>query len=154
MRYIAKLLLLFTIIITAENSSAQTENTYDSVLAKKLQADDYGMKSYVLVILKKGSVALTDSAQRNTIFRGHMANINKLANEHKLVVAGPTGENEKNYEGIFIFNTADINEAKSWLGTDPAINSKALEGELYSFYCSAALMEVSALHSKIAKIRF
>src|SRR6185312_11370004 len=98
-------------------TNAQT-NEYDSVLAKKLNADDYGMKSYVLVLLKKGSVELTDKKVRDSVFRGHMANIMRLASEKKLELAGPTGENDKNYEGIFVYNTADITEARQWLNSD------------------------------------
>ena len=135
-----------------QNVNAQT--TYDSVLAKKLQADDYGMKSYVLVILKKGTANITDKNQRDSIFRGHMANIQRLASEDKLVVAGPIGDNDKNYEGVFVFNTASADEAKQWLDTDPAIQSKDLDAELYSWYCTAALQEIPELHKQVQKKNF
>ena len=130
---------------------AQTKNEYDSSLAKKLNADDYGMKSYVLVILKKGSVTITDKKVRDSIFHGHMANITRLASENKLILAGPIGDNDKNYEGIFVFNTADINEAREWLSTDPAIHSKDLDAEIYPWYCTAALQEIPALHKQVQK---
>jgi len=64
------------------------------------------------------------------------------------------GNNEKNYEGIFIFNTADVNEAKQWLNTDPAIQSKDLDAELYSWYCTAALQQIPDLHKTIQKKSF
>src|SRR4051794_21090413 len=111
----------FTIIIVVlclmlfKQTNAQQTNTYDSALAKKLNADDYGMKMYTLIILKKGSVNITDKKLRDSIFHGHMANIKRLAAENKLLLAGPTGENDKNYEGIFVFNTADTSEARQWL---------------------------------------
>ncbi len=45
------LLTSFIICILGTSANAQTPNpNYDSILAKKLNADDYGMKSYVLVI--------------------------------------------------------------------------------------------------------
>lgn len=133
---------------------AQTNSNYDSVLAKKLQADDYGMKSYILVMLKKGSAADTSKTTLATIFRGHMDNIKKLAAENKLVLAGPTGNNDKGYEGIFVFNTSNINEAKQWLSTDPAFQSKHLDAELYEWYGPAALQEIISLNQKITKKSF
>jgi uncharacterized protein YciI len=137
--------LLVSITVHAQN------NKYDSVLAKKLNADDYGMKSYVFVLLKKGSSTITDKKQLDSIFRGHMANIQRLASEGKLVVAGPMGDNDKNYEGVFVFNTGSIDEAKQWLSTDPAIQSKHLDAELYSWYCTAALQEIPVLHQQVQK---
>ena len=152
MKYIAAIFITSCLFIT-QYATAQNNN-YDSVLAKKLQADDYGMRNYVLVILKKGTVNITDTTQRNNIFRGHMANIGKLAAENKLSVAGPMGENDKHYEGIFVFNTNSIDEAKTWLATDPAFQAKVLDAELYQLYCSAALQQIPALHEKVQKRSF
>ena len=45
---------------------------FDKRLAKKLGADEYGMKSYVLVILKTGETTISDKQQRDSIFAGHM----------------------------------------------------------------------------------
>ena len=154
MKAIASVLLLTTLIVFTQNLSAQTTNNYDSVLAKKLQADDYGMKNYILVILKKGTANITDKKILDSIFHGHMANIQRLADENKLVLAGPMDDNDKNYEGIFIFNTADIDEAKQWLSTDPAIQSNDLDAELYVWYCTAALQEIPLLHKQIQKKNF
>ena len=145
---IAAYLLLF------QQAHAQQTNTYDSVLAKKLNADDYGMKTYTLVILKKGTANITDKIILDSIFRGHMNNIKRLASENKLLIAGPLTENDKNYEGIFVFNTADINEARQWLNTDPAIQSKDLDAEIYGWYSTAALQKVLEIHSTLQKQSF
>ena len=148
-----KILILFLITLFAFNSkmNAQTNAAYDSVLAKKLKADDYGMKTYVFVMLKKGSANITDKKILDSIFRGHMANIQRLASENKLVLAGPMGDNDKNYEGIFVFNTSSVDEAKQWLSTDPAIQSKDLDADLYAWYCTAALQQIPELHKQIQK---
>lgn len=142
--------LLLLLIVLNLNTKAQ----YDSALAKKLNADEYGMKSYVLVMLKTGLTEITDKKIRDSIFGGHMANIQKLASENKLVVAGPMGKNDKNYEGVFVFNTSSIEEAKQWLSTDPAFQAKYLDAELYSWYCTAALQEIPALHKQVQKTSF
>ena len=152
MKHVVTVFIIGCLFI-AQEATAQNSN-YDSVLAKKLQADDYGMKNYVLVILKKGTADITDTTQRNNIFRGHMANIGRLAAENKLAVAGPMGDNDKNYEGIFVFNTSSIDEAKTWLATDPAFQAKVLDAELYQWYCTAALQEIPSLHEKVQKKSF
>lgn len=149
MKYAAFIFLLIA-FVPGKNIIAQN-NQYDSVLAKQLQADDYGMKNYVLVILKKGTANITDKKILDSLFAGHMANIKRLAAENKLVVAGPMGENNKDYEGIFVFNTASIDEARQWLNTDPAFQAKDIDAELYAWYCSAALQQVSSIHEKIQK---
>lgn len=147
-----KLLLLSIVFCAGFTAKAQTENpNYDKALAEKLGADDYGMKNYVMVILKTGSVKIEDKAKLNDLFKGHMENINKLADEGKLVVAGPFGANDKNYRGIFIFNVKTVEEANSLLAGDPAVKEKLFDIEILPWYGSAALGEYMEVHKKIEK---
>ncbi len=133
--------------------SAIANPNYDVELAGKLGADDYGMKSYILVILKTGTNQTTDKAFISESFRGHMNNINRLVEQKKLIVAGPLGKNANNYRGIFILNNvADFDEANELLQTDPAINSGLLDVELYNWYGSAALPEYLPFSDKVWKI--
>jgi uncharacterized protein YciI len=132
---------------------AQTINPdYDSTLAQKLGADDYGMKSYVLAILKTGDNNTTDKSFIDSCFQGHMSNINRLVDEGKLIVAGPLGKNENSYRGIFIFNVRTIEEAEELVQTDPAINSGLLDVDLYKWYGSAALTVYLETSDKIWKL--
>lgn len=150
-----KTILLLTLLCQLSfNLSGQENPQYDSVLAKKLGADDYGMKMYMLVILKSGPNEISDAQKRDSLFAGHLQNIKRLADEGKLVIAGPMGTNDKNYRGIFILNAATKEEALALLQTDPTIKEKLLEAELYPWYGSAALPEYLNTHEKIQKIRF
>jgi uncharacterized protein YciI len=134
--------------------SAITNPDYDMALAKKLGADDYGMKSYMLVILKTGTNQTTDKAFISESFRGHMENINRLVEQKKLIVAGPLGKNANNYRGIFILNNvAGFDEANEILQTDPAIKSGLLDVELYNWYGSAALPEYLPFSEKVWKVK-
>jgi uncharacterized protein YciI len=135
--------------------NAQSINPkYDKALADSMGGDDYGMKSYVLAILKTGSNTSTNKAEIDSAFRGHMLNINRLVKEGKLVVAGPLQKNEKTYRGIFIFNVKTIEEAKALLATDPAIKANFLDSELYGWYGSAALPMYLNFHDKVEKKKF
>ncbi|HVZ97314.1 MAG TPA: YciI family protein [Chitinophagaceae bacterium] len=152
-----KKILLVTFCCFTLNSliCAQAANEkYDSVLAKKLGADDYGMKMYVFVILKSGSNTMADKAKEDSVFQGHLNNISRLAAAGKLVLAGPFGKNDDHYSGIFIFNVSDLKEVKELLATDPAIQAKLLEPFMYPWYGTAALQEIPGLHKKIQKTNF
>jgi len=146
--YTISLLLLTIGTIFGQNNNPN----YDGALATKLGADDYGMKKFVLVILKTGSNTDTDKAKKDSCFVGHMTNINKLVEDKKLIVAGPIGKNDKNYRGIFILDLPTLEEATTLLQTDPAIKAKYLEPELYIWYGSAALSEYLETSDKIWKI--
>lgn len=147
--------VLLSMLIYCATLSAQSGTlVYDSVLAKSLGADDYGMKNYVLVILTPGTNQIEKGAVRDSIFRGHRKNIGKLAETGKLIVAGPFGDNDKLYQGIFILNAKTVAEAKELLQTDPAINAKVLDAELYEWYGSAALGEYLKIQKSITKKNF
>jgi uncharacterized protein YciI len=120
-------------------SFCQENPNYNDSLASKLGADDYGMKSYVLVLLKTGSNTSTDKDLRNKSFMGHMENMNRMVAADQLIIAGPIGENKDSLRGIFILNTPVIEVAKEILKSDPAISDKYLEAVYYPWYGSAAL---------------
>ena len=142
------------LILYSINSLAQTLNqNFDSTLANSLGADDYGMKMYVLVVLKTGSNTSENSSTTDSLFAGHLSNINKLAEENKLVVAGPFGKNDNDFRGIFILNVNTLNEANKILETDPAIKAKLLKPDLYSWYGSAALSQYLKDADKVWKIK-
>jgi len=119
---------------------AQASNSvYNKSLADSLGADDYGMKMYVLVMLKTGPAKIADKAKTDSLFGGHLKNIKRLASIGKIVVAGPLQKNDEHYEGIFILNTKTKEEGKALLDTDPAVHAGLLEPVLYGWYGSAAL---------------
>lgn len=115
------------------------DSTYNKTLADSLGADDYGMRMYQLIILKTGTVTIENKEEVQKIFRGHMENISRLAEEGKLIVAGPLAANEQSYRGIFIFRLEDKSEIDDLLQSDPAISSGLLDADVYDWYGSAAL---------------
>jgi uncharacterized protein YciI len=137
----------------AKDSAAPNPN-YDRALAEKLGADDYGMKKYILVVLKTGTNQTTDKAFVSEAFKRHLENINRLVKEEKLIVAGPFGKNGNNYRGIFILNhIATPEEARELLQTDPAVKAGLLEADLYNWYGSAALPEYLEFSDKVWKLK-
>ncbi len=140
------------VLSACENISQNAEvNTYDEEKAERYGADDYGMKTYVMAFLKVGPKRPQDSATAARLQRGHLDNINRLAEAGMLVVAGPFMGRDS-LRGIYIFNTDNLQEAASLVETDPAIQSESLVMDLRLWYGSAALMEVNEIHESIAKI--
>ncbi|WP_245608394.1 YciI family protein [Shewanella waksmanii] len=123
---------------------------YDAQLAERLQGDDYGMKRYVMALLKKGPHRPQDKQHASTLQKQHMDNISRLAKEGKLVLAGPFLD-EGDLRGIYIFNVSTIEEAQALTATDPAIQAGSLVMELHPWYGSAALMDINRIHQSITK---
>ena len=135
-----RIFTIFSFLLLPFFCIAQNNNpNYDEELAKELNADDYGMKSYVFVVLKTGSAKIEDKAVRDSCFAGHFSNMQRLAEEKKLVVAGPLGKNDNNYRGLFIFDVATKEEAQELMKGDPTISMGIFEVEMYDWYGSAAL---------------
>jgi uncharacterized protein len=143
------LFLLSALLLTLASFS-QDKTGYDSVLAKKWGADQYGMKQYVMAFLKKGTKTV-DSSERSQLIQGHLKNIGRLAKEGKLLLAGPFLD-KGNLAGIFVFNVTTIEEARNLVATDPAVKAGLFDMELHPWYGSAALMEVGNLHRKAQRI--
>ncbi len=150
---IMKYLILF-LLFSGFTWSQEATTVYDEALAKSLNADEYGMKTYVFCLLKTGSNTTATKEERTKLFEGHMNNINRLAKEGKLVVAGPFMKNDKNYRGIFIFNVTTIEEANELVASDPAVKANIFEAEMTLWYSSAVLQQVDELHQKITKTKF
>ncbi len=142
--------LIIAIFLTMSFAFSQ-ESAYNENLAISLNADERGMKNYVFCILKTGTNTTATDKEKGEFFKGHMDNINRLAKEGKLAIAGPFGKNDKNYRGIFVFNVATIEEAKKLVESDPAVKANIFEYELTPWYASAALMKVTEIHNTISK---
>jgi uncharacterized protein YciI len=122
---------------------------YDAELAKRYGADERGMRRYVLVILKTGPTPVTDPDQRKAMFAGHFANIERLAREGKLVVAGPFGKNEDGWRGLYLFAVTDVEEARKLVATDPVVIHGEMVPEIYPWYGTAAMMAIPEVYPRL-----
>jgi uncharacterized protein YciI len=86
--------------------------------------------SYSFVFLnKKTNATPLPKEEADKIMEGHMANINRLAKEGKLIAAGPFDGGG----GIFILNTTSTDEATQWLSTDPGVQAKRWDIEILPY---------------------
>ena len=126
---------------------------YDEALAQSVGADEHGMRRYVLVILKTGPNRVPDGAERDEMFRGHFANMQRLSDEGKLALAGPL-DGVDGWRGLFVMAVPDIEEAKQLVATDPVIIKGEMVAEYHKYYGSAALMTVADTHKRVQKKAF
>ena len=153
--------LLFSLVLVSISCQQATEISteeatdtlhlgYDSLLAQKYGADDYGMKKYVMAFLKRGPNRDLDSVKTMELQMAHLQNIERLAEEGKLVLAGPFLGND-DLRGIYIFNVSSIEEAQALTESDPAIQAGSLIMELKEWYGSAAVMQINETHHLLQK---
>jgi uncharacterized protein YciI len=109
---------LVVLILISGQAFAQSKNKADN------------LKPYFLVILKKGPHRDQDSTLAAAIQKGHMDNINKLAASGKLNVAGPFLD-EGDMRGIFIFDSGNEQEVRSFVENDPAVKAGRLTYEIH-----------------------
>lgn len=130
----------------------QGNPTYDEALATKYGADDYGMRGYVLVILKTGPNKVPAGPERDEMFRGHFANMKRLSDEGKLVLAGPL-DGADGWRGLFVLAVREVDEARRLAATDPVLMKGEMVAEYHKYYGSAALVGIREVHERLAKKR-
>jgi uncharacterized protein YciI len=87
--------------------------------------------NYVFGVLVRGSKWTKEQTEETKkVQEGHMANINRLAETGKLVLAGPFVEGGDR-RGVFIFKVDSLSEAQALTDTDPAVIAGRLKIELH-----------------------
>jgi len=91
------------------------------------------MKTVYFAFLKKGPNRKEgdgETPEIQELQKAHIANINRLAELKKLVVAGPFGDDGP-LRGIFVFRVASLAEAQELCDSDPMIKIGRLAVELH-----------------------
>jgi uncharacterized protein YciI len=106
---------------------------------------------YVMVYLKTGPAHPPTEEQRE-IFKGHMANMHRLADEGKLLIAGPFDRpRDRTWRGIFVLDTPSVETAREWTGTDPGVKSGVFVTEMRALRASPALRRAVELEKQMPK---
>lgn len=132
-----RLTLALCIILFAacDNVSIDTSVTTATEEEKTIKDGDYEMKQYYFVMLTKGEKRTEnpDTTYINDLQRRHLANIDSLYNEGKILVAGPFGDDGE-WRGIFIFDCPTQEEVETLLDTDPMISAGWLGYEVHPWW--------------------
>lgn len=106
---------------------------------------------YVFVYLKSGPNSGQGYKEtRQKMFAGHMANIQRLAEERRLLIAGPyDSPSDKTLRGILVLDVATAKEAAALAATDPGVIAGEFVAETHEMKCSAALRRTCELEQQL-----
>lgn len=124
------LLAVVVIILTAFTRKTSTVQMLSPVTDT---TPVYEMKQYWLVLLYSGDVRSQDSITAAKIQKAHMSNIERLAAEGKIIMAGPMGDNGS-LRGIFIMDGKDSTEIANHIKVDSAIVTGRLRFEIHPWW--------------------
>jgi uncharacterized protein YciI len=122
-------------VVTGFLSICFFSQAQDSTKQKKERPEDK-IEQYFFVLLKTGTKQDFDSAQKAELFKGHMANINRLYYDGIIKVAGPFGKNDLEWRGIFVFDCKTKEEAEKIAQTDPAVAAGLFTADISAWYSS------------------
>lgn len=103
-------------------------------------------REYTLVYLKTGPAKDLSKDAQAAAFAGHFANMNRLAREGRLLMAGPFGKqrSDASLRGLFVLATDDVTTAQQWASTDPAVQAGVFTIECHALRTDAALPQFLA----------
>lgn len=93
----------------------------------------YTMKRYVFMLLNSGETKSQTEEETAKYQEMHLAHLSKMAEDGKLVVAGPF-EGGGNYRGLLIFDVETIDEAIKLESEDPMIKTDRLRMETFYWW--------------------
>lgn len=105
----------------------------------RLVPDQIQMTTYVVGFLKKGANWGTGTKEESErIQERHLANLRKMAEAGKLIIAGPFSDNT-GLRGMLIFKVSSIEEARGLAEQDPAVQAGRLALELHPWFAAQGL---------------
>lgn len=106
-----------------------------------------GMRDYVFVFIKTGPETELSAEARQEAFAGHFSNMKQMAEEGKLLIAGPLGapKSDPDHRGLFVLNTKDHDTGMEWASTDPTTKLGVFVLEGFTFTTDAPLPDLPRL---------
>jgi uncharacterized protein YciI len=99
---------------------------------KKTTTPQKMMTAYLAFLVRGDKWTPEKTPQTEAIQKAHLANIQRLADLKKLVVAGPFGDNGT-LRGIFVFRVDSIEEARTLAASDPAVQAGRLALQIHTW---------------------
>lgn len=123
------LLFLFPVLIVFLLSS----NSHAGKQAAKRTVDTPRMKQYWLVTLLKGTNRTHNKETAARIQKAHLSNMDRLAKEGFIVMAGPMGY-DRDLRGILIIDAKDSASVATMVKTDSAVITGRLRFEIHPWW--------------------
>jgi hypothetical protein len=89
----------------------------------------------VVLLLRPPNAPELPKAQLDELQEKHIANIHRLADEGKLLKAGPMEDaSGRNVRGMYILKTDSVDQAREWVATDPTVKAGRLAPEFLKWF--------------------
>jgi len=97
------------------------------------------MRTYIVGFLRRGPNWTPEkTAETKKLQEGHMANINRMAETGKLILAGPFSDST-DLRGMFVFDLTDVEEAKAMAEQDPAVQAGRLVIDWHPWFSASGI---------------
>jgi len=125
-----KLLLLATFFCLCIPLAAQQEP------AQKL-------RQFEMVLLKQGPTAMPPDWETSPLRQQHLAYVHSMIETGKVIIAGRI-EDDPELRGVLVFNTKSADEAKEWMGADPAVKDGHFTMELHPWWSEPVMKKLTS----------
>jgi len=119
-------------VVTAGFFTTELHPWWSEDVFKKNAKPSGPMIAYLAFLVRGSKWTPDKTPETEAIQKAHLANIGRLAEMKKLVVAGPFGD-DGTLRGIFVFRVGSIEEARSLAATDPAVQAGRLELQIHTW---------------------
>jgi len=122
--------------VRAELITPEMHPWFSQDIFKKANTSPLTMETIYFGFLKRGpnrKPGDDETPEIQELQKAHIANINRLADTKKLVMAGPFGD-DSDYRGIFVFRVGSLQEAQELAATDPMIKIDRLRLDLHPWH--------------------
>lgn len=116
--------------VAAGHFAVEMHPWWSEEVMKKTTTPQKMMTAYLAFLVRGDKWTPEKTPETEAIQKAHLANIGKLAEMKKLVVAGPFGDNGT-LRGIFVFRVNSIEEARELAATDPAVQAGRLALQIH-----------------------
>jgi uncharacterized protein len=124
------LALIFTFILASTGVSFAQADVPSSQEATADREREAPPQFFFILLKRPANAPQMSKEDGDKLQEAHMANIRKLHEEHKLVIAGPFMDDGV-LRGIFVMKAASLDQANEWANSDPAIKAGRLEAEIH-----------------------
>jgi uncharacterized protein YciI len=117
-------------VVKSGHLVAEMHPWWSEDVMKKTATPETSSRAYLGLLYRGDKWTPEKTPATEELQKAHLANIVRLADLKKLVVAGPFGDNTP-LRGIFVFRVASIDEARELAATDPAVQAGRLKIEMH-----------------------